>query len=122
MIVQKSKLRKKADILFSKYIRQRDGRCLKCGKTGNLQCAHIIGRRNYRLRYDPQNSISLCYACHIHWAHKEPLDFTDWLEETYPERLTYLRLAKREIEKPDYEEIIKNLNQLISVVPLPSLN
>lgn len=109
--------KQKADGLFSQYVRRRDGCCLRCGKTESLQCAHIIGRRNHRLRYDPQNAITLCYACHIHFAHKEPVAFTRWLEETRPEQLRYLESHQNEIEQRklfDYQELVTELRSMLS--------
>lgn len=107
---------KRADELFSKYIRQRDGKCVKCGKQTSLQCAHIVGRRNFHLRYDPQNAITLCYRCHIHWQHKEPLEFTRWLEVTDPTRVSYLERERPTHEKVDYDETIRSLNSLLKKV------
>lgn len=90
---------------------------MRCGKTFNLQCAHIIGRRNHRLRYDPQNGIALCYACHIHYAHKEPIAFTRWLDSTFPERVKYLESHQNEIEQRkllDYQELCSQLRSMLS--------
>ena len=88
-----------------------------CEKTNALQCAHIIGRRNHRLRYDPQNALTLCYACHIHFAHKEPISFTRWLERTRPEQLRYLEEHQNEIEQRkllDYQELCAELRSMLS--------
>ena len=71
---------KRCDILFSQIIRARDKKCLRCSKTENLQCAHIFSRKNYATRWFPQNAITLCYACHIFWGHKNPVDFTRFVE------------------------------------------
>lgn len=55
---------KKADTLFSKYIRERDGKCVKCGKTEYLQCSHFWPRAISHTRFDPENCDTLCYGCH----------------------------------------------------------
>lgn len=111
----KSKIayRKRADHLFSEYIRKRDGKCLRCGKTDTLQCAHIIGRRNHHLRYDPQNAITLCYACHIHWWHKEPLEAANWFRSFRPKGEEYLNQEKNKIEKVDYDSVIVSLKGML---------
>lgn len=80
----RKKLYKKLDKVFSQYIRKRDGRCLKCKRETTLQCAHIAGRRNLAGRWNENNAITLCYFCHLRWSHQEPLEFTEWLKETYP--------------------------------------
>lgn len=54
----------KADKLFSQYIRSRDGKCKRCGKTEYLQCSHFWARANSATRYYPANCIALCYGCH----------------------------------------------------------
>lgn len=61
-----------ADDWFSKCVRERAGwKCEICGnqhpeeKAPGLDCAHIWGRRNYSTRFDPDNAIAACMACHI---------------------------------------------------------
>lgn len=82
---ERKKLVKKLDILFSKYIRNRDKHCLHCGRTSTLQCAHIAGRRSLAGRWNEKNAITLCYACHLRWSHQNPIEFAEWLKETLPE-------------------------------------
>ena len=58
---------KKADSLFSAFIRARDGKCVKCGKRPpevQLQCSHFWARGRKNTRYDPENCDALCAACH----------------------------------------------------------
>lgn len=109
---------KTLDTMFSKYIRAKDGKCLRCGKTTTLQLAHIIGRRNMRLRYDPMNALTLCYACHIFWSHKEPLLFAEWVKEEFPEKYYYVMDHRNEHEKLDYDatyEALKSLSNLVEI-------
>lgn len=55
----------KADTLFSKWIRERDGKCIRCQrKDGILQCSHFWSRGNSAVRYLPENCDALCYPCH----------------------------------------------------------
>lgn len=58
---------KTADSYFSKYIRERDGKCLRCGTTENLTCSHYFRRGISATRYDPKNNITLCAECHAEW-------------------------------------------------------
>lgn len=55
---------KKADTEFSKWIRDRDGKCKHCGRTEMLQNSHYWARANSATRYLPENCIALCYPCH----------------------------------------------------------
>jgi len=58
--------RDKMDIVFSKLIRLRDRhRCRRCGRADRkLDCAHIESRRHSATRWDPDNALCLCFACH----------------------------------------------------------
>lgn len=62
----------RADIEFSRWIRKRDGRCLRCGTTESLTNSHFWTRKNSALRYEPDNCITLCaWKCHIYGWEKE---------------------------------------------------
>lgn len=56
---------KKADLEFSHFIRDRDGkRCFFCGKEGS-QNSHFWGRAASSTRYDPLNCDYACGGCHM---------------------------------------------------------
>ena len=67
-----------ADKAFSKYIRLRDGECVRChslpennveGEPINgLECSHYFGRRKESTRFEPDNCDSLCFGCHQYWG------------------------------------------------------
>ena len=60
-----AKLKKKADIVFSKYIRLRDNNiCITCGKYGD-QAGHFMSRRYSSTRYNEQNVNCQCYRCNV---------------------------------------------------------
>lgn len=116
---------KKLDIAFSTLVRNK-GRCERCGRTENLQLAHIIPRTNKTLRWDIFNAVCLCVRCHIWWAHKDPLAFTDWFVANYPQRAVYLeenrnKLVNRSVD--DYQVLLdainnKDLKALITFYPV----
>ena len=59
----------RADRLFSRWVRDRDGRCTAAGVLsgeckGILQAAHIVGRRNHAVRFFQANVHTLCAAHH----------------------------------------------------------
>ena len=72
----KARLRK-ADILFSEYIRRRaNWKCEACGKDylnnhQGLHCSHYWSRRREATRFDPENCIALCFYHHQLWGHGE---------------------------------------------------
>ena len=67
-----------ADEMFSRYIRLRDKRCVRCGRRGEddangdsiigLQCSHFFGRARESTRFDPENCDALCCGCHQYWG------------------------------------------------------
>lgn len=59
-------LKNRATSLHSEYVRKRDGACVRCGATANLQAAHIVGRRAAFTRTDEANSRALCPGCHMY--------------------------------------------------------
>lgn len=67
-----------ADSYFSKWIRARDGKCLRCGTTENLTCSHYKRRAISITRFDPENCIALCAICHADW--EGPMEgYTDFM-------------------------------------------
>ena len=55
----------KYDKIWSKLVRERDGRCLNCGKTDSLNAHHVIMRGKKSTRLLLENGISLCAGCHV---------------------------------------------------------
>ncbi len=107
-------LKQQCDIEFSKLVREK-GYCEKCGSADyKLDCAHVIPRGNKTLRHDPMNALSLCHRCHRFWAHMNPLDFTEWYKNKYPNRYVYLMEHKNTFTKrtvSEYQELLKNLQE-----------
>ena len=62
---------RRADDMFSVWVRQRDEyRCTAAGVLEGecklaAQAAHVVGRANHTVRYDPRNVHSLCQAHHM---------------------------------------------------------
>lgn len=75
---------KKADLEFSRYIRNRDGKCVACGKTLNearLSCSHFWSRRHSATRYDPDNCDTLCWVpCHKYqWENEKQGRYREYM-------------------------------------------
>lgn len=81
------------DKLFSEFIRRRAlnkvGGCERClnGKTDwkQLQCSHFFGRAKHSVRYDEDNAVGLCGACHLYFT-AHPLEHTEWFKQHLGER------------------------------------
>lgn len=75
----KKSVGKSLDRLWSLVVRKRDNHtCQKCGKPAT-EVHHIFGRRNFSTRWNIQNGISLCPACHT-WG-KNSLEQSPYLPE-----------------------------------------
>ena len=108
----KTAIKRKADRLFSNFIRSK-GYCEWCGKDGRncqLQTAHIFSRRFLITRWEPINAVCLCAGCHRK-AHDKPPEFTAWLqkylgEDVYEE---LRRVAKCDVNKSIYFGLIDRI-------------
>jgi hypothetical protein len=71
---KRSTLVKKADAIFSQYIRQRNAdangqtECFTCGKKDHwkkLQCGHFQSRKHYSTRWNEDNCQVQCAGCNV---------------------------------------------------------
>ena len=71
---KRSTLVKKADAIFSQYIRQRNAdhngmtECFTCGKIDHwkkLQCGHFMSRKHYATRWNEKNCQVQCAGCNV---------------------------------------------------------
>ena len=106
-------LKRKADTAFSKSLRSIINYCqafgkVKCKCGGPLQLAHIEGRANHTLRFDPMAVLVLC-AGHHRFFHSRPMVFIEFLLENYKSQFDYVMNNKNRITKmkaEDYQDII----------------
>ena len=68
---------KTLDSYFSLFIRDRDKRCVLCGKRENLQCGHLLTRTAYSTRWDEENCFCQCSGCNMSHEH-HPQVFINW--------------------------------------------
>ena len=112
---KKSYYKKRADALVSKIVRLK-GKCDRCDKHKGvqLQAAHIVGRKNFTLRFDLMNILCLCASCHF-WSHSNPDQFTDFWRLRFPNRRMYLDHNRNKLTKrtaKDYKELCEGLQKL----------
>lgn len=82
MAVSKSQRNELRKLLREVIFARDEHKCLRCRRQVQLAPAHIYPKGTYRkLEFEPLNVITLCFACHICFAHKNPVEFTAWLEE-----------------------------------------
>lgn len=115
----KSWYSKKMDIVFSELIRARDKKCLRCGKTDNLQCSHLASRKHLAGRWNEHNAITLCVGCHLYFWHKEPVLASEWLKNTFPSLWEECQDVKNQTLKwtlQDYETHYEQLKVRLKVL------
>jgi hypothetical protein len=80
--------------------------CEHCGSSKMVQSAHILPKGTYkRLRFMALNLLLLCWHCHFHWWHKNPVEAAKWLEGKFPGRIDQLYLWARQAPKVDVKQM-----------------
>lgn len=95
----------KLDKQWRDAIRSRDKCCQVCGGTSFLNAHHVIGRRNRNVRWDLDNGVLLCSGCHtfrVQSAHQDPLWFSEWFMENYPDRYNNIMARRLLVMKQPY--------------------
>lgn len=109
--MNRTTIKRKADKLFSDYIRSR-GKCEWCGRSNGvqLQTAHIFSRRFLITRWLPANAVCLCASCHRK-AHDRPPDFVEWIKKHMGvDAYNTLRTtAKTKVDKTIYNNLIERI-------------
>lgn len=106
----------KLDKAWSLAIRSK-GACEVCGSVKFLNPHHVVGRRNYRLRWELFNGVCLCSGCHTmrsNSAHQNPIWFEGWLKDNRAEDYDLIKSTMYEIKKWSVEEMIDKLAYLIT--------
>lgn len=109
---------KRADVVFSKLIHERDKVCIRqsssCG--GNLECSHFFSRNFSGTRYDPLNCDLLCHVHHqniyIGWEHKKNLDYQAWKRKQLGKK-GYSKLEKRAMAVTPRSKAIEEFMRLM---------
>ena len=89
----------KADILFSRWIRERDKKCFFCNNPAT-QNSHFWGRGNSATRYDPENCDGICGGCHMrHEGNKQGLYRDKKIEQLGKDKYDLLEKKARSVVK-----------------------
>lgn len=94
-------LKNKLDSVFSKFIRQRDGRCVTCTNPKGLPLTngHLFSRVALSTRWNELNSHCQCTGCNLYHEH-DAGRYTAWFLEKYGQAAykelyyKYSRIAK----------------------------
>lgn len=120
-----TKLKKKADTLWSQYIRLRDSNgkgiaeCITCGvqkPIKQMQCGHFVTRACNLLRYDEENTNAQCYSCNV-MNHGEQFQYAINLDLKYgdgtAQKLHKQRKTEHQFTTTELEQIISDAKTLI---------
>lgn len=104
------KLIKKADIIFSKFIRDRDaielkGRCCTCGSEGN-QAGHFVKRSWKKIRWHPQNVHLQCCKCN-HFLDGNEAEYSRFIINKYGLETFNWLLSQKVAHKVTRDEVEK---------------
>lgn len=114
----RSKLVKKADAVFSEYIRRRYAKdniaeCFTCGKKDHwkkLQCGHFQSRKHYATRWNEDNCQVQCAGCNV-FRYGEQYTFgrnlDAYIKEGLAEELNILSNKTVKYSNPDLIELIE---------------
>ena len=115
--ITKSSMTKKLDKILGEITRAR-GYCVRCKNTETLQTAHIYSRSNRAVRWDLNNVVCFCYNCHMNFAHKNPIAFTEWVKSWLGEfKFTELQQRANSLKKWELwemEELYKRFSEIKS--------
>lgn len=115
-----AKWKKELDVVFSRYIRQRDnGQCFTCSKRDhwkNMQNGHFVPRQYLSLRFDERNCNCQCYACNMLY-NGQPSLYAVNLKRKYGEsiieELESVRLKETKLDSLWYVDKIEHYKSLL---------
>lgn len=115
-----AKLKKKADSVFSQFIRLRDkGKCYTCGLQKpwkEMQNGHFVPRQYLALRYSEINCHCQCYACNMLY-NGQPSAYAHRLRMDYGEEIIgYLESKRKDLclwREPEYNLLIDKYTSLV---------
>jgi hypothetical protein len=118
-------LKKKADTLFSEYVRRRDsdkygfGRCITCAVRKpwrELQNGHFVKRSVNLLRFDEENCNAQCAGCNV-FKYGEQYLYSKAIDDKYgagtAEKLMAQRFTPHKFTIEELNQIIEDTKELI---------
>lgn len=102
----------RADTMFSRFIRNRDKRCMNplCpngfrnnAPINQLECSHYYDRGILISRFDPDNCFSLCHWCHVAWEDTKQGRYTEIMKRWLG--ITKFKALQKRVEDYKYKSI-----------------
>ncbi len=120
-----SRLKRKADAVFSLYVRLRDsndgywGACITCDmplEVKKAQAGHFMSRRFNNTRYEEENVNMQCYRCNVAF-NGEQYKYAIALEKKYgdgtAEKLAVMSAVSHPFKKEELQQIISDSEEQI---------
>ena len=115
---------KRLDDVTSKYIRERDAKCVQCQTTENLTNGHVFSRRSYSTMWyisKDGNCHTQCWGCNFKHS-KDNYDYFKWYVDKFSkDKFENLRFRYKETKKYTtieleelYEELTLAYKELLS--------
>ena len=115
----RTKLVKKLDVVFSKYIRLSNSdnngycTCVTCGNKfywKEIQAGHFMSRKHYSTRWDENNVKPQCVACNVYRA-GEKYKYSLYLGNKLSEELYIKSKEIRKFTSLELEEMYNDFNE-----------
>ena len=107
---ERSKIIRALDRITPKIVKLRDAytcqRCIGMPKGRGLHWSHVYCRRDFLMRWDLLNGLTLCYGCHS-FLDSSAREFDDFMEERFPARVRYLRTLRATPRQTIHIETLK---------------
>jgi rubredoxin len=106
-------LKKRCDILFSRFIRARDHyKCVLCGSVYMPQCGHVLSRVALATRWDYDNAFCQCAKCNMKHEYNAYPFIAWYINKFSKEKLDEMQARWNKphpMKRYDYEPLIKEL-------------
>ena len=95
---------------FNQAVRERDGKCVSCGKIENLQSSHFFAvKGSGSIRFHPKNAHAQCAGCHIEWHNRNCMPYFRYCNDNI-EGFSKIELLKTKTIKHTQELLIEIQN------------
>ena len=108
------------DSAVSRFIRQRDGKCVLCGSTEKLTNGHVFSRAHYSTRWDTRPNGDChcqCMGCNLVHEHDPFLYYRWYVEQFGWDRLNALHdewKPSSSLTTQDLEQRLKEVEDLLT--------
>lgn len=85
MKISRKGIVRKLDKICGDIVKARDGKCVCCGSTSNLQPGHLFSRVAYSTRWDLKNLYAQCRNCNLKHEY-DPYPLMNYVTKKYGQK------------------------------------